>query len=132
MTMIISPWIIPGIAPRPKKNKEEVIKIVIEAVEQVTGYTYDELLTKNRKRDRVLARSLLYYFLRINSNITFNEIASLFNMDHSSIIHGVTTLHNLLHVNDNAASCWHSQIQKTLIYQYELQNNSSAPRMYKK
>lgn len=109
--MQINPWIIPGIKQITPRSDEEIKTSILQAVEQVTGYSLNMLLKNNRTRDRVLARNLCYYFLRKHTRYSLKQIGDLFNKDHTTIIHGIRMVNDMLTTNDNATKHWYQSIQ---------------------
>jgi len=56
---------------------------------------------KNRKRHIVSARHCYFYFLRKYTNMSLIEIASIFEQDHSSIIHALQKVNKMVETEDN-------------------------------
>jgi len=70
-----------------------MIELIKEIIEQ------DGLAQKNRKREIVHRRIYLFRKLREDGH-TLKGIASLFNMNHATILHGLNTYKNLVETND--------------------------------
>ena len=64
-------------------NPEIPIK---EKVLEIFNVQWNELTSSNRTRKNVIARAILACYYR-SSGYTFHEIGSIFNRDHSSIVH---------------------------------------------
>lgn len=92
-------WIIPGLKYRePKKLDSDLI---IESVCGYFGVTHEVLKKKNRLRERVIARHLICYFLRKYTNTTLFDVGQLIGgRDHTTVIHGVRTVTDFLHIKD--------------------------------
>jgi hypothetical protein len=70
---------------------------MIELIKQIIEQ--DGLAEKNRKREIVHRRFYLFNELR-KDGYTLKGIGSLFNMNHSTILHGLITYKNLTEAND--------------------------------
>jgi len=70
-----------------------MIEIIKQIIEQ------DGLAQKNRKREIIHKKIYLFTALR-KEGFTLKRIGALFNMDHTSILHGLKTYQNLSDVND--------------------------------
>ena len=70
---------------------------MIELIKQIIEQ--DGLAKKNRKREIVHRRIYLFNKLR-KDGYTLKRIGSLFNMNHTTILHGLKTYNNLTDVHD--------------------------------
>ena len=70
---------------------------MIELIKQIIEQ--DGLAEKNRKREIIHKKIFLFTALRKES-FTLKRIGALFNMDHTSVLHGLKTFQNLSDVND--------------------------------
>lgn len=77
-------------------NIEEYI---INKVSSLRGVNKDQMLSKSRKRELVQSRQECMYLLKKTNRYTFAEIGSLFNKDHTTAIHAIRTISNLLETN---------------------------------
>lgn len=59
----------------------------------------DELNKPCRKRVKVHKRMFLFNLMK-DQNYNLKTIGKFFNKDHSTVIHGIKSYHNLLNVND--------------------------------
>ena len=57
------------------------------------------IMNKNRKIHLTFPRYCIFYYLR-SEGLTLQSIADIFNIHHSSIIHGIRMYENLLKYND--------------------------------
>ena len=76
--------------------KQEIFNQYVDRVIDLFGITREELFSKNKKREIVDARHLLYY-LCYRRPMTFGYIqkfmeANGYDIKHSSIIHGVNSV----------------------------------------
>jgi len=91
-------YTIPGIK-RPGTIGEDHI---INAVCFVCNTTFEALKKRNRKRELVMARQFIYYFLRKRTALSLKSIGEIFGQDHTTVIHSVDTITNLLCTEDPA------------------------------
>lgn len=68
---------------------------VIHLVTDHTKINLDVILTKTRKREVVVARQIIFYFLRKYSNLSTTAIGKQFNKDHATVLHANKTINNL-------------------------------------
>jgi chromosomal replication initiation ATPase DnaA len=76
--------------------KQEIFNQYVDRIVDLFGITREELFSKNKKREIVDARHLLYY-LCYRRPMTFRYIqnfmeANNYSIKHSSIIHGVQSV----------------------------------------
>lgn len=76
--------------------KQEIFNQYVDRIVDLFGITKDEVFSKNKRRDVVDARHLLYY-LCYRRPMTFGYIqkfmeANGYEIKHSSIIHGVSSV----------------------------------------
>ena len=83
-------------------NRQSASKI-IQAVEDVTGITYEAMSQRTRKREIVQARHIAWYMMWKHCHYTMSlkEMGQQFgnSYDHSTCIHGRDTIMNLLDVD---------------------------------
>jgi chromosomal replication initiation ATPase DnaA len=60
------------------------------------GIPYEKIISKTRWRSIVTARQCVIFVLRRNTNLTLKEIGVLFNRDHTTVIHSVSSVSGLL------------------------------------
>jgi chromosomal replication initiation ATPase DnaA len=81
----------------PKEKYEELQINVCKA----TGIKLELIKKKNRKREVVLCRYLIFYIARHNGLGSFKFLATNLNgFDHSTVMHGVGLIQDLLDSND--------------------------------
>lgn len=73
---------------------------LIEAITNEYGVTGDEIMGKSRKLPLMEARQMSMYILREAFNLRIVDIAHLFNVAHSSVIHNINVISNLLTYNE--------------------------------
>jgi len=72
-----------------------------ESICKCLGITIDQLREKTRKREIVIARYICFYIARNNGLGSLKFIGKgLNNFDHSTILHGITLVDDLIQAND--------------------------------
>lgn len=75
-----------------KLNQKQ--KHVIKCVQRATGI--ENILTTNRRRERVDARRIAYIIYRDVYKMTYHQIGKIFNKDHATVLFGYKTGKQLL------------------------------------
>lgn len=65
---------------------------IISFICQAYGFGLDELRSKSRKKDRVMARNTAYYLARKHTEMSLVDIGRRFNRKHSTVIKGIATV----------------------------------------
>lgn len=65
---------------------------IISFVCQAYGISFDELCSRSRKRDRVVARNTVFYLARKHTELSLVEIGRRLNRNHSTVIKGITSV----------------------------------------
>lgn len=73
---------------------------IISRVCEVFHVTYDELKCKSRVTKFVYARQACMYFLSKNTAMTLTAIGVIFNRDHTTVIHAVQHIQDLMQSDD--------------------------------
>jgi len=73
---------------------------VLEGVCFVMGQDINRVKTKGRFRELVVCRHLFYYLSKYYYGATLKEIGHLTNTDHTSVIHGINVINDLLSIKD--------------------------------
>ena len=75
-------------------------KKVIDEICEYFGFRVSEIKTKTRgKRNKWECRQLIYFFIFKNNLGSLNDIADELGRDHSSVIHGISVVKDLLEVD---------------------------------
>jgi len=80
-----------------------IVDEVVELVAGVTGFTVSEIKSNWRKREVVLARFIVVYLIRdmYGSSVSLKTLGMcLGGRDHSTIIHAIQTMEDLIKTND--------------------------------
>jgi len=65
---------------------------IISFICQAYGFGFDELRSKSRKRDRVVARNTAFYLARKHTELSLVDIGRRFNRKHSTVIKGIASV----------------------------------------
>lgn len=65
---------------------------IISFVCQAYGFGFDDLRSKSRKRDRVIARNTAFYLARKHTDLSLVDIGRRFNRKHSTVIKGIASV----------------------------------------
>ena len=96
---------------RKPLSKEDIINIVCEVME-----IHPDLISlKTRKREIVVCRQMVYYFLSIYFDYSLAFIGRLFKQDHATVIHAKKTIMNLVHTDRNIRQSY--ETIKKMIYE---------------
>lgn len=71
----------------------------LDRICNLLGVTYDMLKDKSREHFLTTRRMVAFRFIRDNYELTLKEIGSLFNRDHTTVIHGLNTFDDLYETN---------------------------------
>jgi len=71
-----------------KKNKDQVIKTAITTVCKDYNISYEDIMSRSRKRNIVLPRMVLMYKL-YQTGFTLMEVGAIFGKDHTTVIHAI-------------------------------------------
>lgn len=84
------------------KDRPETVDVIIREVMEYYGQEFDIVKRKGRKREHVLSRQIIMYFLDIYTDMTLRSIGKLFEgktpeegQDHSTVLHALDSVNNL-------------------------------------
>ena len=92
----INYWIIPAVR-RHKLNLRQREALANEIIAKVCTYyniTNEDIRGKKRYREQVTARHMAMYLIRNKVGLKLKAIADLFGRDHTTAIHGITSISN--------------------------------------
>lgn len=96
----ISPYVYPGIKRNHSfssfDSKQLAIspKDILEIVSESTYVTIDDILSRSRKGDVIIARHIYCGIMRIHYNYSLPFIAKILHRDHTTIISAVESFNN--------------------------------------
>ena len=79
---------------------QETIDRIINDVSQRSGIKKEKIFSRNRGKEIVAARSACMYLLRKEAFMTFAAIGRVFGRDHTTAMHALSSVENLLETND--------------------------------
>lgn len=81
-----------------RKNDVELILMVLEDIFEISN-----IRRKSRERDMVLSRQLAMKVMREFLYMNLKAIGNIFDFDHTTVIHNVARINNLLATHDELA-----------------------------
>jgi hypothetical protein len=78
-------------------NKDQLLQIVSE----ISGVPAELILQKNRKRKFLIPRQIYSYLLRKKLKLTLHQIGEILGSDHTTVIHSVQKVEELLEIQDD-------------------------------
>jgi hypothetical protein len=97
-------------------NNSKLLNIVLV----VCGISKDAFYSDKRGRNIVLARQLFCYIARVKLGHKLVPISMFIERDHTTVIHAVKTISNLLSVNDQEVQTLYLSIIDAITKEYEL------------
>lgn len=97
-------------------NNNKLLNIILV----VCGVTREQFYSEKRGRPLVLARHLFCYISRVKLGHKLVPIAQFIKRDHTTVIHGITTIQNLLSINDEQVQTLYLSIIDAITKEYEL------------
>lgn len=81
------------------KGYSDIVSKTIRSVEEIVCKTFgmkrESIYIKNRYRENVMARQAVFLVLHDKCNLSYKQIGRFFNMDHSTVFHGVKKARSL-------------------------------------
>lgn len=87
--------------------------MIVDELCQTLDTTRKELTTTFRKREIVNKRQVIIYILRKYFGWTLSHIGKMFKKDHSTVVHSVQVVEDLLEVNDAIFSSMIQELDST-------------------
>lgn len=89
---------VPGIKEKYRSESAPVItpEKIITTVCDYFVLSVDVVKSKSRAKEHVYARHVIFYFLRKHTNMTLKSSGALFNRDHTTVIHGLDNLRDIM------------------------------------
>lgn len=73
---------------------------LLSVISFVSGMTEDEIRSQNRARGLVLCRHAYFYIAREKLGLKLAEIGEVFGSDHTTVIHGINKVKDMLSIDD--------------------------------
>jgi chromosomal replication initiation ATPase DnaA len=84
-----------------KANVAFTYEDIAKAVCNTLNVTYERTITRSRKREVVIARQLIFFYARNYTNLSHSKVAEYLGYrDHSTSIHSVSTVNELIQAKD--------------------------------
>lgn len=77
---------------------------IIEIVCDHFKLAVKEVQSRSRVREFVYARNIIFYLLRKHTKMSLKSSGELFGRDHTTVIHGIETLNNLMYTDTDVRS----------------------------
>lgn len=91
-------------------------ELILEIVSNASGQPMEKIIGQDRYRPILIARQIYIYFLRKKLKMTYQHIGKILDRDHTTIIHSVSKVDELLEVGDEPMTTLYDQVD--LSYQY--------------
>ena len=88
---------------------------LLNIVSQVTGIPESDIISKSRMRNVTNAKQLFGYFLRTRFDLKLKQIGSIMLNDHTSVIHCIKVINNMIDIKDERTLGYISEIDACII-----------------
>lgn len=93
---------------------------LLTLVSDVTGVETNKICGRSRQRDIVTARHLYFYFGSVHFGLKLVEMARLVGCHHSTLIHAICKVDDLISIDDPIYTKVHDQIRDKLTQEREI------------
>jgi hypothetical protein len=91
---------------------------LLSVISFVSGLPEDAIRSQNRARGLVLCRHAYYFLARQNMGLKLAEIGEVFAADHTTVIHGVQKVKDMLSIGDEITSQFIDQVNLCIAEKY--------------
>ena len=91
---------------------------LLSVISFVSGLPEDAIRSQNRGRGLVLCRHAYYFLARQNMGLKLAEIGEVFGADHTTVIHGVQKVKDMLSIGDEITSQFIDQVNLCIAEKY--------------
>lgn len=91
---------------------------LLSVVSFVSGLPEDEIKGQNRARGLVLCRHVYYYIARKKMGLKLVDIGALFGSDHTTVIHGINKITDMLSIEDEITCQFIDQVNLCIKEKY--------------
>jgi hypothetical protein len=91
---------------------------LLSVISFVSGLPEDAIRSQNRGRSLVLCRHAYYFLARQNMGLKLVDIGSLFGADHTTVIHGITKVRDMLSIGDEITKQFIDQVNLCIAAKY--------------
>lgn len=120
-------WIAPDVLGESYSTKinDSKIEEIIKYVSTEHNITIFELTSKSRKRNIVTCRHEISYILHKVYKVNSSKVGSLFNRDHSTVLHSCKTVSNFIEIDKKYEKHMGNLINNFMYYYIELENKKT-------
>jgi|10_taG_2_1085330.scaffolds.fasta_scaffold98562_2 chromosomal replication initiator protein len=105
----ISYWAWPG---KPDIVVKPSFESVIAVVSEVFDLSVEQIISKTRKRNIVIARQMVCLICRELTDLSYKYIGLIIGgRDHSTVIHAVNTMRDLVNLNSKEGECINPELR---------------------
>lgn len=91
---------------------------LLSVISFVSGLPEDAIKSQNRARGLVLCRHCYYYIAREKMGLKLAEIGSVFGSDHTTVIHGINKVKDMISIEDEITSNFINNINSCIKEKY--------------
>ena len=91
---------------------------LLSVISFVSGQPENEILGASRARGLVLCRHAYYHIAREKMGLKLAQIGLFFNRDHTTIIHGLTKVKNMISIDDDITIQFIEQVNNCIKEKY--------------
>ena len=91
---------------------------LLNVISFVSGQPENEILGTSRSRGLVLCRHVYYHIAREKMGLKLTQIGSFFNRDHTTIIHGLNKVKDMVSIGDEITCHFLEQVNLCLKEKY--------------
>lgn len=95
-----------------EKSRDMLIKKEINAMANVCGFTFDDIVGRSRVSELAMVRHLIILMCSEMFGTTLRGLGSLVNRNHATIIHAKDNANSLLGANDEMAVYYYDKIKE--------------------
>ena len=85
-------------------------KNLLSVISFVSGLPEDAIMSQNRSRGLVLCRHAYFYIAREKLGLKLAEIGEVFGSDHTTVIHGICKVKDMLSIEDQITCDFINQV----------------------
>jgi len=91
---------------------------LLSVISFVSGISENDIRGQNRARGLVLCRHAYYYIARKNMGLKLAEIGHFFGLDHTTVIHGINKVKDMISINDELTCNFIEQVNLCIKEKY--------------
>ena len=91
---------------------------LLSVISFVSGLSEEAILSQNRSRGLVLCRHAYYFIARNKMGLKLVDIGSLFGSDHTTVIHGIRKITDMISIDDEITCQFIEQVNLCIQEKY--------------